>query len=92
MTDIRLSDNQNGYDVIGEFIGMFWEQNGTQDVIVSIATSHDGILYDKTNEIASFDPEYGIEFLNDWWEGENFIRFFGIIAVDDVIVEESETE
>lgn len=83
MIDIVLKDGQSGYDAVGEYIRRYWNHNITDTVIVSIGTSYDGNAYDLRKEVASplnFDD---IEFLYDWWEGEKFIKLFGIKAVDE---------
>lgn len=83
MIDIVLKDGQSGYDAVGEYIRRYWNHNITDTVIVSIGTSYDGSAYDLRKEAAfplNFDD---IEFLYDWWEGEKFIKLFGIKAVGE---------
>lgn len=83
MIDIVLKDGQSGYDAVGEYIRRYWNHNITDTVIVSIGTSYYGSAYDLRKEVASplnFDD---IEFLYDWWEGEKFIKLFGIKAVGE---------
>lgn len=82
MVDIKLKDGQSGYDVVGECIRRYWEHNITDTVIVSLGTSYDGKTFDLKKEVAcpiNFDD---IEFMYDWWEGEKFIRIYGIQSVD----------
>lgn len=83
MIEFRLQNGQTGYDVIGDYIRRYWKHNCYEDVIVSIGTSYDGKNYSHYNEVASpyFDSNNCIEFLNDWWEGELFIRLFGIKSI-----------
>lgn len=80
MIDIELENTQNGYDVIREYICRYWDHNAYEDVIVSIGASYDGKTYTHYNEVASpyFETDNFVEFLNDWWEGEKYIRLFGI--------------
>ena len=82
MIDIKLNDRQSGYDVIGEYIRRYWEHNTYTTVIVSIGTSYDGQDYILLKEVASPIDFDDIEFLYDWWEGEKYIRLFGIKAID----------
>ena len=82
MIEIKLQDGQSGYDVIGEYIRRYWRNNIYTDVIVSLARSYDGCTYEPFNEIASPRGFDDVEFLYDWWEGEKYIRLFGIKSVD----------
>ena len=73
MIEIKLKDGQTGYDAIGEYIYRYWKHCGAIDtVVVSMATSYDGRIYEHRNEVAYPYYSYGdnIEFLFDWWEGE----------------------
>lgn len=85
MIEIKLKNGQSGYDVIGEYIRRYWKHyNMTDTVVVSIGTSYDGKVYEHRNEVASPYNFDDIEFLYDWWEGEKFIRIFGIISLDGI--------
>lgn len=84
MVEIKLKTGQSGYDVIGEYIHRFWDHHITDTVVVSMEISYDGNEYERSNEVASpccFDD---IEFLYDWWEGEKFIKLFGITLINDL--------
>lgn len=83
MIDIVLKDGQSGYDAVGEYIRRYWNHNIIDTVIVSIGTSYDGKTFDLKKEVAcpiNFDD---IEFMYDWWEGEKYIKLFGIKAVGE---------
>lgn len=84
MIDIKLKDGQSGYDVIGKYIRRYWRHNIIDTVIVSIGTSYDGDTYDIHKEIASPMNLDDIEFLYDWWEGEKFIKLFGIVTINEL--------
>lgn len=84
MIDIRLNDGQSGYDVIGEYIRRYWERNIYTTVIVSIGTSYDGNTYNLLKEVASPINFDDIEYLYDWWEGEKYIKLFGIKSIDEL--------
>lgn len=84
MIDIELKDGQTGYDIVGEYIRKYWEHNIYETVVISMGTSHDGKTYDLCKEIASPYNGDDVEFLYDWWEGEKFIKLFGIKAVDEI--------
>lgn len=84
MIDIILKDGQSGYDAVGEYISRYWKHHMIDTVILYIGTSYDGESYECRNEIASPYNGDDIEFLYDWWEGEKFIRLFGIISIDEL--------
>lgn len=84
MIEIKLKNGQSGYDAVGEYIQRYWKRNTADTVIVSIGTSYDGNIYDLRKEVASPCGFDGIEFLYDWWEGERYIKLFGIRAVKDI--------
>lgn len=84
MIDIKLKDGQTGYDAVGEYIHRYWNHNITEDVVVSIGISDDGETYELRKEVASPMSFSGIEFLYDWWEGEKFIKLFGIKSVEEL--------
>lgn len=88
MVSIVLKDNENGYDKVGEYVKRYWDVHGDSDVIVALETSYDVEKFGWTylNEIASSLSyiRYDIEWLNDWWEGEKYIRIKGIQSVDTI--------
>ena len=85
MIDIKLNNGQSAYDVIGEYIRRYWEHNIYTTVIVSIGTSYDGCTYEIRKEVAS--PMGGdIEYLYDWWEGEKYIKLFGIKTINELYI------
>lgn len=84
MVDIVLKDGQTGYDAVGEYIHRYWEHNIVDDIVVSIGTSYDGNTYDLLREVASPVGYNDIEFLHDWWEGEKYIKLFGIKTVGEL--------
>ena len=82
---IELKDGQTGYDVVGEYILRYWKHNVYEDVVVSIAVSYNGRTYDLYNEIAMPSDDFDdIVFLNDWWEGEKFIKLYAIEGVSEL--------
>ena len=81
--DIILKDKQTGYDVVAECVREYWDQTYYGTVIVWMAISNDGEKYCRFNEVVI--PQDGdIEFLNDWWEGEKYIKIYGIANLDDI--------
>ena len=55
--------------------------------IVSLATSYDGVNFSTLNEVASPYNFDDIEYLYDWWEGEKFIKLFGIKSIAEIKIE-----
>lgn len=83
MINIELRDKQSGYDVVGDYIRRYWEHNIWDDVVVSLGTSFDGKIYDLLKEVA-YPTDNDIEFLSDWWEGEKYIKLFGIKTISEL--------
>ena len=86
MIEIKLSDSQTGYNVIGNYISRYWEHKGIETIIFSIGLSYDGQNYSFSNEVASPMNGYYVEFLSDWWEGEKYIRLIGIQSIDELAI------
>ena len=88
MICIKLQKGQKGYDVVGEYIRRYWNNNIYETVVVSLGISYDGKTYDLLNEVASpyWDNDY-VEYLYDWWEGQEFIKIFGIQAISELDIE-----
>ena len=84
MVDIELKKGQSGYDAVGEYIKRYWDHNILDTVIVSIGISHDGVSYELHNEVASPMNFDDIEYLFDWWEGERFIKIYGIKMIGEI--------
>lgn len=84
MIDIQLNDKQSGYDIIGDYIRRYWQHNIYDTVIVSLGTSYDGTIYELKKEIASPYNSNDIEYLYDWWEGEKYIKLFGIKSINEL--------
>lgn len=82
---IELKDGQDGYEAVAEYIDRYCRRTAYQDVVVSIATSYDGKDYNLLNEVVF--PDNCCDdfiFLNDWWEGEKFIKILGIKGVSEL--------
>ena len=87
MIYIKLNNRQTGYDAVGEYIRRYWEHNIWEDVVVSLGVSYDGKTYEFCKEVASPYNFDDIEYLNDWWEGQEFIKIFGIKAISELDIE-----
>lgn len=83
---LNLSEsNWDGYGIVEHLIWNYFDHNFMDDLVVRLSLSYDGDNYDVRNEITFFD-DGRIEFLNDWWEGQKFIRIYGIQSVPDLDV------
>lgn len=78
------SINENGYDVVGKLAQNYFDHNDSMDdLVIRIGTSYDGVNYDIRNEIVLIENCEAV-FSNDWWEGQGFIRVYGIRSVIDL--------
>lgn len=82
MIEIKLEDGQNGYNIVGEYIRRYWEHSVYDTVVVALGTSYEGKVYTLHKEVASPYHFDDIEYLYDWWEGEKYIRIYGIQAIE----------
>ena len=83
MKEIKLKNGQTGYDVIGEYIRRYWKHNIFDTAIISMSLSYNGQTYDSCKAVACpYDGD--IEYLHDWWEGEKYIRLFGITTIGEL--------
>lgn len=81
-----LTEEQSGYDIVGEYIKRYWENVCYTTVIVSVSTSYDEKNYHQVNIVASPTNELEIEYLHDWWEGQKHIILNGIMDIEKVHV------
>ena len=83
MVDIKLNEKESGYNAVGKYIRRYWDHNIPTEVIISLGTSYDGDTYRVFKDVASPTGYDDIEFFSDWWEGERYIKLFGIKSVDE---------
>ena len=83
LKEFILTDGQTGYDVVSEYVADYWTKNYYSEVIVLLEISYNGEIFYKCNEIV-YPNNTDVEFLNDWWEGQKYIKILGIISVDEV--------
>ena len=91
---ITLSDGQDGYAVVADYIRRYWNHHAEYDetVIIYLETSHDGRKFYPVHDVASpITPisylDGNIEFGYDWWEGEKYIRIKGIKSIGELDIE-----
>ena len=82
--DIILNDGQNGYDAVAEHVRKYWFEKVYSTVVVTLSIADDGKHYTKHNEVVSPINFDDCEFLNDWWEGEKYIKILGIKDIDEI--------
>lgn len=87
MVKIVLEENQNGYDEVFKYIKRFLDKRKTFGMVVfTIDLSYDDKEYFKNTELV--DVEYDkVIYDNDWWEGEKYIKLFGIELLDNLDIE-----
>ena len=91
MISVKLDDGKSAYGFVGDYIEKFWEKNYYCNVVVLIGTSYDGVNYCESVEIASpTNDMMDVEFLNDWHEGERYIKILGIKSVCDIEIVDGE--
>lgn len=92
MTEIKLKNGETGYEAVARYIYRYWNHYGyTDSVLVKLAISYNGEDWETLPvQIASpndFRGDGGILFDVDWWEGEKYIRLYGIKFSDFFEVE-----
>lgn len=84
---IKLKEGESAYDVVADYINRYWDHNNMVDsVIVHIGVSYNGVGYYISREVAVPGNFADIEFINDWWEGEKYIKIFGIKSINSIDV------
>ena len=89
MISFILSDQDTGYSVIENRINRYYKTHIQDTVVVSLGISYDGENWEYMNEVA-YPLDYlnsAIEFLNDWWEGQRYIKLFGIESVSNLKID-----
>lgn len=84
--DIELKDGENAYEVVGKYVSRYWQHNTYEDTVVVMEISNNDRIYTYIAQAVS--PGYKDEpiWLNDWWEGEKYIRLFAIQGVSELDV------
>ena len=85
--DFVLKDGQDGYEIVADCVLKYWEENGYGTALVQIETSYDGKEYHEANHIVS-PLWYGgeMEFDYDWWEGQKYLRIYGVKNIADIVI------
>lgn len=85
--DVTIEEGKTAYEAVWKYICRFWDREAYDDVIVRLGISYDNIEWDVFNEFVSFNADdFECFFENDWWEGERFIRLYGIVPLYDIEV------
>lgn len=81
--DVSIEPGKTAYDAVAKYIYRYWDHYSFSDVILSLKLSYDNVDWRSFKTIALFDAgDIKPEFVNDWWEGERFIRLYGIESID----------
>ena len=91
MVKIVLEENKNGYAEVLKYIERFLDKEELMGTVAfTIATSYDDDDNDyikfKHTEIVDVDYDK-VVWDNDWWEGEKYIKLFGIKLLSDLEIE-----
>lgn len=84
---IILEHEQNAYDIIGEYVIRHWQHSYYDDAVVCMDISYDNKEYYNANDYVTPVREfkdYGVIFENDWWEGEKYIKLYGIKNISEI--------
>ena len=91
MAEIKLKNGETGYEAVARYIYRYWNHYHYNDsVLVKLAISYNGEDWEMLPvQIASPDGFSGRDILFDvdWWEGEKYIRLYGIKFSDFFEVE-----
>lgn len=82
MIEFMLLNGENAYEIVDEYVRRYWEHESCQDAVVSIETSDDGVKWVHIVEVVEPESCNTPLWLNDWWEGEKYIRLLGICGVN----------
>lgn len=87
MIEARASRENDGYDIVTEFVLKYWEQAKVygSTVLVKIAYSFDSTNWDESNEIAYYS-DGAVLFHSDWYENQKYIRIYGLIDLEHLEV------
>ena len=82
MIEFMLLNGENAYEIVGEYVRRYWEYESCEDAVVSIEISDDGVKWAHIVEVIEPESYNTPLWLNDWWEGEKYIRLLGICGVN----------
>jgi len=89
MIELKLKPNENAYMIVDKLVRKYWEcVREEDDVVVNVECSYDGQKWHGENQFGEL-PGYGdseVLWLNDWWEGEPYIRIHGIKNLNELDV------
>ena len=73
-----------GYDfAISQIEHCYCVTQDTYIVRLRYKCAHDGDWF-YTDEILTYDCEHGYTWLNDWWEGQQYIEVKGILPIGEI--------
>lgn len=85
--DVTIEEGKTAYEAVGKYIYRFWDREAYDDVIVRLGISNNNAEWRTFNAFVSFDAnDFEGLFEYDWWEGERFIRLYGIVPLYEIEV------
>ena len=85
--NIKLKDEEIGYDAVGKYVEEYLNRNCWDDLIVELEISYDGKDWDRIKEIVCPTNNCReLKWLNDWWEGQRYINIIGMANIDEIDV------
>lgn len=78
-----MNEPLNNYQIVAMKIKQYCDATYYGDCIVSFEQSYDNIYYEKCIEYVTVNFDY-IEYLNDWWEGQEYIRNIVVKHLDEI--------
>ena len=74
----------NLYTVVAQCARDFMNSTYYSDLVCLFEISYNGKSWEKCQEIITLDENFNIVFLNDWLEGQEFIKNISFIHIDEI--------
>jgi len=74
------------YCTIHHLIKEYLDTSYYGDCIVKFELSYNGAEWDTMKEIALLDEDFNVYFVNDWCEGQHYIRNVTIQHIDELTI------
>lgn len=84
--ETKLKKDETGYGFVEKYVKRYWDMCVDCDVLVAIETSYNGVQWRYGNQTATTDDSGSVIWMRDWWEGELYIRVYGIKDISEVDV------
>lgn len=74
--------DQDVYELVTEYVSRYFNRHGISDLLMHLELSYNGSDYYRSSVLIEADKDGGIQYLTDWWDGEQFIKIVGISSVN----------